>query len=43
MDSTTDNNREPRGFFASLVRESTEVESPAAKIYVYEAPVRLWH
>jgi Ni/Fe-hydrogenase 1 B-type cytochrome subunit len=43
MDRTTGKDRGSRGFFANLVRESTEVESPAAKIYVYEAPVRLWH
>jgi Ni/Fe-hydrogenase 1 B-type cytochrome subunit len=27
----------------SLVHQATEVQTPAAKIYVYEAPVRLWH
>ena len=32
-----------RGFLQSIVHHSTEVQSPAAKIYVYEAPLRLWH
>ncbi len=29
--------------FQQIVRDSTEVTSPAAKVYVYEAPLRLWH
>ncbi len=32
-----------RGFFANLERHATEEPSPAAKVYVYEAPLRLWH
>lgn len=32
-----------QGFFDSLVHSSTEATSPAEKVYVYEAPVRLWH
>ena len=35
--------RPPRSFFDRIVRESTETTTPAAKVYVYEAPVRLWH
>lgn len=31
------------GVLHSLVHHATEVETPAAKIYVYQAPVRLWH
>ena len=31
------------GFFDTLVREATETTTPAAKVYVYEAPLRLWH
>ncbi|MEM1435525.1 MAG: Ni/Fe-hydrogenase, b-type cytochrome subunit [Pseudomonadota bacterium] len=31
------------GFFSTLVHSSTEVTSPAAKVYVYEAPLRAWH
>ncbi len=31
------------GVLHSLVKHATEVETPASKIYVYEAPVRLWH
>lgn len=31
------------GFFGSLVSHATEVTSPAAKVYVYEGPLRLWH
>jgi Ni/Fe-hydrogenase 1 B-type cytochrome subunit len=33
----------PKGFLHSLVNQATEVQSPAAKVYVYEAPLRLWH
>ena len=32
-----------KSFFQRMAEESTEVASPAAKVYVYEAPVRLWH
>jgi Ni/Fe-hydrogenase 1 B-type cytochrome subunit len=31
------------GFLDRLVVSSTEVTSPASKVYVYEAPLRLWH
>ena len=31
------------GALHSLVHHATEVETPASKIYVYEAPVRIWH
>jgi len=31
------------GFLEKGERGSTEVISPASKVYVYEAPVRLWH
>ncbi len=32
-----------QGLLHSLVHHATEAQSPAAKIYVYEAPVRMWH
>ncbi|MGF1455925.1 MAG: Ni/Fe-hydrogenase, b-type cytochrome subunit [Alphaproteobacteria bacterium] len=32
-----------RNFFQAVVEESTEVTSPAAKVYVYESPLRIWH
>lgn len=32
-----------KGFFESVVAESTEVTSPASKIYVYEGGLRFWH
>ncbi len=32
-----------QGLLHSLVHHATEVQTPAAKIYVYEAPVRIWH
>ncbi len=32
-----------KGFFGSLVASATETPSPAAKVYVYESPLRLWH
>lgn len=32
-----------RGFFDRVVKESTETTTPAEKVYVYEAPLRLWH
>lgn len=34
---------ESAGFFETIVKDSTEVVSPAAKVYVYEGPLRLWH
>ncbi len=43
MAGTSDSRTRSPGFFRSLVHHSTEVETPASKIYVYEAPVRLWH
>lgn len=43
MAITPESNEKPAGFFRSLIHHSTEVQSPASKIYVYEAPVRLWH
>lgn len=42
-ESEADSNRHSGGFFRTLVQSSTEVASPAAKIYVYEAPLRAWH
>lgn len=32
-----------RGFLETLEANATEVVSPAEKVYVYEAPLRLWH
>lgn len=43
MAGTTDTRGKSTGFFRSLIHHSAEVEIPASKIYVYEAPVRLWH
>lgn len=43
MSSTSESSKKSRGLLHSLVSHATEVESPASKIYVYEAPVRLWH
>jgi Ni/Fe-hydrogenase 1 B-type cytochrome subunit len=43
MATTSDSSKKTGGFLASLTQHATEVESPAAKIYVYEAPLRLWH
>ena len=45
MADITDGGEERRrpGFFASIVADATEVRSPASKIYVYQAPLRLWH
>ena len=31
------------GFMTGLVEGATEVKTPAEKVYVYEAPLRLWH
>jgi len=39
----TESTRKGRGFLQTLEESSTEVTSPAAKIYVYETPLRLWH
>ena len=35
--------KKPMGFFDAIERQSTEVTSPASKVYVYEAPLRFWH
>ena len=35
--------RRKMSFFERVEAESTEVTSPAAKVYVYEAPLRAWH
>lgn len=43
MASTPESREKPAGFFHSLFQQSTEVQSPASKVYVYEAPLRLWH
>ncbi len=32
-----------RGFFGTLVADATETTTAAAKVYVYESPLRLWH
>ncbi|MEM6682715.1 MAG: Ni/Fe-hydrogenase, b-type cytochrome subunit [Pseudomonadota bacterium] len=32
-----------KSFLDTLVSEATEATTPAEKVYVYEAPVRLWH
>ena len=32
-----------QGFLDRIVAESTEATSPAAKVYVYESPLRIWH
>ncbi len=41
--ASTENDQKAAGFFKSLEAHSTEAVSPAEKIYVYEAPLRLWH
>jgi Ni/Fe-hydrogenase 1 B-type cytochrome subunit len=43
MTSSLESKPRPKNFLGSLVHHATEVESPASKIYVYEAPVRIWH
>ena len=43
MASTRDSTEKPEGFLQSMVYHATEVQSPASKVYVYEAPLRLWH
>lgn len=39
----TEENQKPVGFLKSLETHATEVTSVAEKVYVYEAPLRLWH
>ena len=43
MASTRDPTEKPEGFLQSMVYHATEVQSLASKVYVYEAPLRLWH
>jgi Ni/Fe-hydrogenase 1 B-type cytochrome subunit len=43
MASTRDSTEKPEGFLQSMVYEATEAHSPASKVYVYEAPLRVWH
>ena len=43
MATPSETKKAPSGFFAKVIHHSTEVESPASKIYVYEAPLRFWH
>lgn len=43
MTSSFESKPRPKGFLSAVVHHATEVESPASKIYVYEAPVRIWH
>ncbi len=43
MADSTDAPEGSSGFLGTLVQSSTEVKSPAEKVYVYEAPLRLWH
>ena len=40
---TSESTGQREGFLRSLERHSTEVISPASKVYVYEGPLRLWH
>ncbi len=40
---TSESTGQNEGFLRSLERHSTEVISPASKVYVYEGPLRLWH
>ncbi|MGB0514025.1 MAG: Ni/Fe-hydrogenase, b-type cytochrome subunit [Wenzhouxiangellaceae bacterium] len=35
--------KQSQGFLDQLVHHSTEVTSPAEKVFVYDAPVRAWH
>lgn len=35
--------KKAKGFFARVAKDATEVTSVAEKVYVYEAPLRLWH
>ncbi len=43
MTSSFESKPRPKGFLSAVVHHATEVQTPAAKIYVYEAPVRIWH
>ena len=43
MALSSDSKEKRGGFFDALVENATEVTSPAEKVYVYEAPLRLWH
>ena len=43
MASTRDSTEKPEGFLRSMVYHATEAHSPASKVYVYEAPLRVWH
>lgn len=43
MADTSHDSSSSGGFFDKIEAESTEVVSPAAKVYVYEGPLRLWH
>ena len=43
MAATSETKKMPSGFFRKVIHHSTEVVSPASKVYVYEAPVRFWH
>ncbi len=43
MAVSTEPASERKGFFARHLEGATAVISPAAKTYVYEAPLRLWH
>lgn len=41
--ASTEENQKPVGFLKSLETHATEATSVAEKVYVYEAPLRLWH
>ncbi len=43
MAEPTEAPRKQRGLLDAIVHHATEVKSPAEKVYVYEAPLRLWH
>lgn len=43
MTSSSESKTGPRGFLGTIVHHATEAQTPAAKIYVYQTPVRLWH
>jgi len=43
MPESAESGNKPRGLLDSIVHHSTEVVSPAEKVYVYEAPLRIWH
>jgi Ni/Fe-hydrogenase 1 B-type cytochrome subunit len=42
-DHTGASGQKTRGFLRALEAHATEIPSPAEKVYVYEAPLRLWH